>query len=95
MNNKKKLLVVQRSKPDPLSREPGLRRDVERLNTVSHNLVRGPFLDPSCTMCVILSCAACFTCAACRVARCWFLAGTIQTCVAAQCALSCLCTSLP
>lgn len=51
MNNKKKLLAVQRSKPDPLSREPGLRRDVERLNTVSHNLVRSPFPAPSCTMC--------------------------------------------
>ncbi|KAK9915722.1 hypothetical protein WJX75_003203 [Coccomyxa subellipsoidea] len=45
MNNKKKLLVVQRSKPDPLSREPGLRRDVERLNTVSHNLVQKVALD--------------------------------------------------
>ncbi|EIE27053.1 P-loop containing nucleoside triphosphate hydrolase protein [Coccomyxa subellipsoidea C-169] len=45
LNGKKKLLADVKKKPDPLSREPGLRRDVDRFNTQCHNLVQKVAVD--------------------------------------------------
>ena len=39
IKSKKKALEDVRRKADPMSEEPGLRRDIDRLNTQAHNLV--------------------------------------------------------
>lgn len=39
IKSKKKALEDVRKKADPMSEEPGLRRDIDRLNTQAHNLV--------------------------------------------------------
>lgn len=39
LNTKRKLLEEARRKPDPMSREPGLRQDINKLNAQAHKLV--------------------------------------------------------
>lgn len=39
INSQKKTREDVKRKPDPMSREPGLRRDIDRLNTQAHTLV--------------------------------------------------------
>ncbi len=55
LNGKKKLLADVKKKPDPLSREPGLRRDIDRFNTQCHNLVRCLIYPANCIPCLHLS----------------------------------------
>lgn len=53
INSKKKAREDVRKKPDPMSREPGLRRDIDRLNTQAHNLVSSGLSMPARLCCIL------------------------------------------